>query len=336
MTTRRWKRRPEGSTWGDFGEDDQQGRMNLLTPEVVRGAISEVREGVTFCLSLPLDLPGGDSVNSKRKPPELRPVFVGDDVYSNYRWSERIPGNHDISSDEAVLLHSQYSTQWDSLAHIGAEFDADEDGVPEALYYNGYRAGEDIHSPYDGGARALSIDNMATACVQTRGVMIDARRHLGDSRTAIDMDGLQQIMDTDGIDVREGDMLCLHTGFATMIMEMAGNPDAAKLHSSCAVLNGRDDRLLRWISDTGIVAIASDNMAVEDSRGTGGAEDGGSRLPLHHHCLFKLGVHLGELWYFEDLAKALVDRKRNNFLITAPPLRLPGAVGSPVTPVATI
>ena len=77
-------------------------------------------------------------------------------------------------------------------------------------------------------------------------------------------------------------------------------------------------------------------MAVEDSRGTGGAEDGGSRLPLHHHCLFKLGVHLGELWYFEDLAKALVDRKRNSFLITAPPLRLPGAVGSPVTPVATI
>jgi len=30
---KRWVNRPEGSTWGDFGEDDQRGRINLLTPE---------------------------------------------------------------------------------------------------------------------------------------------------------------------------------------------------------------------------------------------------------------------------------------------------------------
>jgi hypothetical protein len=29
-------------------------------------------------------------------------------------------------------------------------------------------------------------------------------------------------------------------------------------------------------------------------------------------------------------------RQRNRFLLTAPPLRLPGAVGSPATPVATV
>ena len=29
----RWKRRPDGSNWGEFGTDDQIGRMNLLTPE---------------------------------------------------------------------------------------------------------------------------------------------------------------------------------------------------------------------------------------------------------------------------------------------------------------
>ena len=32
----RWKHRPEGSNWGDFGPDDQLGRLNLLTPEKVR------------------------------------------------------------------------------------------------------------------------------------------------------------------------------------------------------------------------------------------------------------------------------------------------------------
>ena len=36
--TQRWKNRPEGSTWGDWGEDDQKGRMNLLTPERVKAA----------------------------------------------------------------------------------------------------------------------------------------------------------------------------------------------------------------------------------------------------------------------------------------------------------
>ena len=33
MTTPRWKHRPEGSTWGDWGPDDQLGRLNLLTPD---------------------------------------------------------------------------------------------------------------------------------------------------------------------------------------------------------------------------------------------------------------------------------------------------------------
>ena len=30
--TRRWKQRPAGSTWGDWGDEDQLGRLNLLTP----------------------------------------------------------------------------------------------------------------------------------------------------------------------------------------------------------------------------------------------------------------------------------------------------------------
>ena len=49
MTTARWKQRPPGSNWGDFGADDECGRMNLLTPEKVRQGVAEVREGLTFC-----------------------------------------------------------------------------------------------------------------------------------------------------------------------------------------------------------------------------------------------------------------------------------------------
>jgi kynurenine formamidase len=47
-------------------------------------------------------------------------------------------------------------------------------------------------------------------------------------------------------------------------------------------------------------------------------------------------VPLAELWYLKDLADWLRQQGRNRFLLTAPPLRMPGAVGSPVTPIATV
>ena len=53
-------------------------------------------------------------------------------------------------------------------------------------------------------------------------------------------------------------------------------------------------------------------------------------------CLFGLGIHLGEIWYLSELAGALRKRGRSRFFLTAPPLRMPGAVGSPTAPIATI
>ena len=59
-------------------------------------------------------------------------------------------------------------------------------------------------------------------------------------------------------------------------------------------------------------------------------------LPIHNLCLFKLGIPLGELWYLHKLASWLREHNRSRFLLTAPPLRLPGAVASPLTPIATV
>ena len=61
MPNPRWKIKPAGSTWGDFGPDDQLGRLNLVTPEKVKQGVAEVREGRSFCLSMPLDYPGAIS-----------------------------------------------------------------------------------------------------------------------------------------------------------------------------------------------------------------------------------------------------------------------------------
>jgi len=218
-------------------------------------------------------------------------------------------------------------------------FDADGDGEPEPVYYNGYRAFEHIGGPEgsgDLGAKALGIENMAESGVQGRAVLVDFHSHFGDERVAVNYDTLMAIFEKDGIVVETGDMFLFHTGWDNLIMNMGGAPDAEKLHSSCAVLDGFDSKLLQWITDSGISIIATDNMAVEDSRSFGETQDGPSRLPLHRHCLFRLGIHLGELWYLSELAAALRQQKRFRFLLTAPPLRMPGAVGSPVTPVASI
>ncbi|WP_407525463.1 cyclase family protein [Methylobacterium oryzisoli] len=339
----RWRRRPEGSTWGDWGPEDEIGRLNLLTPEKVRQGVAEVREGLTFCLSLPLDYPGGNVLNPRRHPPRLTPtVRANGRPNMNFPVCEEVPDATDVISDDVAVLHLQYSTQWDGLCHVGSLFDADGDGAAEPVYYNGFRAGTDITGPSKPGdagapsrARALGIERLAERGMQGRGVMIDLRAHLGEARRAVGYDTLRGILDADGVVIEPGDMVCLHTGFADRLLGMDRAPDPETVHALGAGLDGRDARLLDWITDTGLCALIADNYAVE-AYPAGPMRGCCATLPLHEHCLFKLGVNLGELWHLTPLATWLRAHGRSRFLLTAPPLRLPGAVGSPTTPIATV
>lgn len=340
---RRWVHRPEGSNWGEFGDMDRLGRLNLLTPRKVRQGLAEAREGITFCLSLPLDFPGGTIANPRRRPPRLFGAVLDGECFHNY--ARTVPGQRlrPVVCDDAVLLSTQYSTQWDSLAHVGAEFDADGDGVPERVYYNGWRGGEHIVTPapregtedwarHEGvTAGPLGIDSMAASCVQGRGVMVDLHRRYGRKRHFVGYDDLMRILEEDQVEVEEGDMVCLCTGFDELLLEMDRVPDAERLHRSCAGLDGADERLLQWITDSGVATLVSDNRAVEILPPRPGA-----RGTLHEHCLFKLGIPLGEQWLLSPLNRWLREHGRSRFLLTAPPLRLPGAAGSPVTPVGTV
>lgn len=353
MTTNpRWTHRPPGSNWGDFGDEDQAGRLNLITREKILQGVAEVREGLSFNLSLPLDVPGGNVLNPRRHPPVLRPTLRNGQPNMNYALSMDDPAHTDVVSDDLVILHTQYSTQWDSLAHVGSLFDTNGDGVKESVYYNGYRADTHIHSADEAsdagvfnhgpitqrstsGAQALGIEKMSERCVQGRAVMIDLRAHLGDARVLVDYAILSGILTADAIHIEPGDMVCLHTGFADKLLGMNRHPDAKILADCGAVLDGRDGALLDWITRSGLSVLVADNYAVEAHPAT--PQTGCyATLPLHEHCLFKLGIHLGELWHLTPLAAWLRAHRRHRFLLTAPPLRLPGAVGSPVTPIATV
>ncbi len=351
--TKLWKQRPPGSTWGDWGDDDELGRINLLTPEKVLQGAREVEAGITFCLSLPLDYPGGTALNQRRFPPVIAPtedMEGNSDTFYNVHQSQMKdwgnPKYVDVWNDDMVTLFLQYSTQWDSLAHAGAEFDADGDGTEEAVYYNGYRAGVDLVGPTvdaagDGGrhlcfAHHLGLEHMAFHGVQGRGVLIDLAHHLGHDWRGVDRKTLEEVMAADDVVVEPGDMVLLHTGFATKILEWDHNPDPKQLFRTCTYLDARDESLLQWITESQIAALVADNYAVEGLVGRDHDESRHSLLPIHHLCLFKLGVPLGELWYLHELATWLREHERSRFLLTAPPLRLPGVVGSPVTPIATV
>jgi len=315
--------RPPGSNWGDYGATDRRGRLNELTPERVISAAAEIRTGQRFCLSLPLDLPGGNVLHPTRFPPEQRFVERMDGVLAkDFPFSHQREGATGVVNDDIVTLHTQYSTQWDAFAHVGSQFDADGDGKAEVVYYNGMYPGPDVAE-------------MAEACIVGRGVMIDLHRRFGNEKTYVDRAMLLDVMRDQKIAVEPGDIVALHTGFGQLVLDMNGKPTKEVLHSSCAGLDGSDPALLDWITQSGVVAIVSDNFAVE-AYPSKLREPGTPFLPLHEHCLFKLGIHLGEIWYLTELTNWLRAQGRYRFFLAAPPLRLRGHVGSPANPIAIV
>ncbi len=350
MTTR-WKHRPDGSNWGEFGADDQLGAMNLVGREQVLKGLAEATVGLTFSLSLPLDYPGGNALHPSRHPPRrfatLRAGKSAGEQCFCFALARDNPLLTDVVSDDVVLLHTQYSTQWDGLAHMGSLFDSDGTGKPQITFYNGFRPRDGLSvaercersetwATYENPrADVLGVDNLAKHGVQGRAVLVDLFSHFGRENHAVTHDDLQRILEEDGIVIEKGDMVCFYTGLDDLILGMGRKPDAEILQRACPGLDGTDKRLLSWITDMGIAALISDNFAVE-LMPKAAPQISHALLPLHEHCLFKNGIHLGELWFLRDLAAWLRKNGRNRFLLTAPPLNLPGAVGSPVTPVATV
>ncbi len=344
----RWVCKPEGSNWGRWGNDDRYGTLNLLSNHARKLGFESVREGKVFVLSLPLNLPGGSKMNPNRKPPVLRPNLRGGKPNFLCKLGQTCRFT-DVLSDDFVVLHNQYSTQWDALAHAGMLFDADDDGEAEIVFYNGFGP-ESMRGPdsltgagFDSlpgdstsNMGPLSIDAVAETGVQGRAWLIDLRHHFGEQRRRIGLQDLMEAFRADHISPQPGDILTFHTGLAEKIIEMAGNPDPRVFESYGAVLDGTDQALLNWLRESDIAAIAADNYAVEHVIASGASSEQAPMLPLHEHCLVKLGMPLGELWRLSPLARHLRKRGSFSYLLTAPPLMLPGAAGSAVTPVATV
>jgi len=91
---------PAGAAWGVFGEDDQVGTVNLLTPERVKQAAGFIRSGRVFALNLPINIPD---------PP----------IFTRGKHSHTIKQfNGFILDDYLDNFYPQASSQWDALCHV--------------------------------------------------------------------------------------------------------------------------------------------------------------------------------------------------------------------------
>lgn len=329
----RYVRRPDGSNWGDFGHDDQLGTLNHLDAQARLAAVAEIRTGISFSLSLPLTVPRAPVLNPRRKGPVIQPAEKNGVPVYRYPLDRDVPGATDVISDDRVTLSPQYSTQWDALGHVGSMYDAYGTGQPQPTGYNGFAVSEPATEGFT-GTRDLSIAPMARHGIQGRGVLVDLRAHFGDAQRKVSHRELMDVMRADGVEVRPGDVLCLHTGLADLALTL-GDDEQERLRTSCCVLDGGDADLLAWIKDSRIAAIAADNHAVE-LRNHHLDTGKGALLPLHEQCLFKLGLPLGELWHLTPLAQWLRQHGRHAFFLTAAPMYVPGLVGAPVNPIATV
>ena len=349
-TLQRWRSAgsngPPGSTWGDWGDDDELGRINLLTPEKVLQGSREVQPASRFCLSLPARparaAPRSTSAAIRRSRPHRGHGRQPGDVFFNVHMSEMPdfgdPKYVDVWADDVVTLSLQYSTQWDSLAHVGAEFDADGDGVEEAVYYNGYRAGTDLVGPRRRRGRRGHVLRQPPR-PRAHGVPRRAgpRRPRRPRATTSAHEWRRRRPGHPGGGHgrrRRGGRARRHAPAPHRLRHqgrrVGGQPDPRELFTSCAYLDAHDEALLEWIADSQIAALVADNYAVEGLLGKDRDPSRHSFLPIHHLCLFKLGVPLGELWYLHELAR-LAARARPQPLpahgpATAPPRhrRLPG------------
>lgn len=296
---------PRGSNWGLFGDDDDVGALNLITPDLVVQAARLVRKGAVFPLNLPLNLPD---------PP----------LFGRRPYQHRIINFSPIAKDDYLDgFWLQGSSQWDGLRHIRH---------PRDGFYNG--VGDEEVRP--GGGR-LGIEHWARRGIVSRGVLLDVERYLQQQGRPLDYRASQLITREDlegcaraqGVTLRRGDILLVRTGWLHWYRHELDAVGRERLARESATGEGSGPGLgpaveiAAYLWDSGVVAIAADNPTVEAWPPTR------ERGFLHYYVIAYLGMPLGELWHLDDLAEDCARDGVYEFLLTSAPLNLTGGVGSP-------
>ncbi|MBT2486453.1 MULTISPECIES: cyclase family protein [unclassified Microbacterium] len=303
--------------WNRWGEADALGTLNLIDDAKRVEAATLVTSGRVISLSQRFDTDGPQKGWRRRTNPVHTMTDTGVDAE---RGNQGFP--HGIGgADDVIAMPLQCSTQWDGLGHIFDHGNA----------WNGRRAGDVVTSE---GDLVTGIEHAASVIV-SRGVLLDVGRHLqpesgelpdGYAITAADLESTIAAQGASSA-VGRGDIVVVRTGQFTRARregwgDYAGGP-APGLSLTTA----------GWLHRTDIAAIATDTWGFEVRPNE---FDVPAFQPLHQVVIPNLGLTIGEMWNLDELAEECASRGRWDFLLSAPPLPITGAVGSPVNPVAIL
>lgn len=230
-----WK--VELSNWGRWGEDDEIGALNLITPEKRLEAVALVREG--YSLSLAVDANTVQAVDNP-DPYEFEMLGIGADRIS-------------------VNYHGMAHTHVDAMAHW------EEDGT----FYNGYTPDPD--AVLERGHEKNSVHNLKDG-VLTRGVLIDIPRlrgvpYLGPT-SPVYVEDLEAWEERTGVRVSAGDALFIRTG-----VWARREAEGPWLRGRRGQSPGLHPSVIPWLRERDVALLGTDRSYVAPSNLPGAAHD---------------------------------------------------------------
>ncbi|MDP3952603.1 cyclase family protein [Microbacterium sp.] len=290
-----------------WGPEDQLGALNHLSGEGSAAILARVDGTKSYDLSIDyfVGMPSFQAAGDPSYQLFMSHTPAGT-VVDNMNGAGEAGNRHVCYSGDVVFMYTHTGTHIDSLSHFGVD----------GHIYNGFSVEDNLGSRgwTKGGAEVIPP-------IITRGVLIDvAKSHqldcLPDSY-AITVEDCQKVLADEGITLQPGDVAMIRTGrmgFWPDGSKVLGNPPGLSLEAA------------KWLTGQGISAIAADQECVE----VGPSQHEDNWLPGHCHFLAEAGVPMIELVNLEDLSRDGV----NEFCLIAAPIRLRGASGAPLRPIA--
>ncbi len=289
-----------------WGPTDQLGAGNLLTAERRLSALGLVKHGRVYDVSHEIHM--GAPYMAPNQTPYLMSIWAS--------WKDSIKRRRGMGmkNDAGTNLERIEMT-----THVGTHIDALGHFSSGDRLYNGFCAPDVVT---DWGLTALGIEKSPP--IISRGILFDVGgfdggEHLNPGRVVTPED-LERAAANGGFKVQPGDIALIRTGWGRYFAldnakYLTGEP-------------GIDVPGAKWLIDQGVVAIGTDNMAVEVLPNP----DHTLGLPVHQYSLSQRGVYLIENLALEEMAR---DRVATScFILLATKFR--GATGSPVRPVAMV
>ncbi|WP_043358697.1 cyclase family protein [Belnapia sp. F-4-1] len=282
-----------------YGADDQIGAMNLLNAQKVLEAARLVQRGQVYRLGVPVGR------ETPAFPPRSASVTV---MMPDQFEGATVPSENRMSyADDMFTGWLGVGSQIDSFAHLGID----------NVFYNGNHARDFMRTT---GVTRLGIEGIPP--MVTRGVLVDMTRARGkpmlEEGEIITADDLRAAMRDQGVEVRQGDVILIHTGWVELLER-----DPARFGKGEP---GIDNGAAEYLASLGVVAVGADTWGVEavPFKNPNRVWEG------HQTLLAKNGVHILEVMDTRALAR---DQAKEFLFVLGQPL-LRGAVQAIINPIA--